>query len=42
MAGSMKNDEQLATQLVVWTSLCSIATIFATVCLLMWMGLLAV
>lgn len=42
MAGSMKNDEQLATQLVVWTSLLSIVTIFATVCLLMWMGLLAV
>jgi len=42
MAGSMKNDEQLATQLVVWTSLLSIVTIFATVCLLMWMGLIAV
>jgi predicted permease len=42
MAGSMKNDEQLATQLVVWTSLLSIVTIFATVCLLMGMGLLAV
>lgn len=42
MAGSMGNDEQLATQLVVWTSLCSIVTIFVTVCLLMWMGLLVV
>lgn len=42
MAGSMKNDEQLATQLVVWTSLLSIVTIFATVCLLMWLGLIAV
>lgn len=42
MAGSMKNDEQLATQLVVWTSLCSIVTIFLQVCLLMGMGLLAV
>ncbi len=31
MAGEMKNDEQLATQLVVWTSLCSIVTIFVTV-----------
>lgn len=31
MAGEMKNDEQLATQLVVWTSLGSIATIFVTV-----------
>ena len=42
MAGSMKNDEQLATQLVVWTSLLSIVTIFVTVCLLMWMGLIVV
>lgn len=42
MAGSMNNDEQLATQLVVWTSLCSIVTIFAQVCILMGMGLLAV
>lgn len=42
MAGSMGNDEQLATQLVVWTSLCSIVTIFTQVCLLMGMGLLAV
>jgi len=42
MAGSMKNDEQLATQLVVWTSLLSIVTLFVTVCLLMWMGLIAV
>lgn len=41
MAGQMKNDEQLATQLVVWTSLCSIATMFLTVCLLMAGGLLA-
>ncbi|MDE7082620.1 MAG: AEC family transporter [Clostridia bacterium] len=31
MAGEMHSDEQLATQLVVWTSLCSIVTIFATV-----------
>lgn len=42
MAGNMKNDEQLATQLVVWTSLLSIVTIFLTVCLLMWAGMLAV
>jgi len=34
MAGEMKNDEQLATQLVVWTSLCSIITIFVTVFLI--------
>jgi len=42
MAGSMGGDEQLATQLVVWTSLFSIVTIFAEVCMLMSMGLLAV
>ncbi len=39
MAGEMKNDEQLATQLVVWTSICSIATIFITVFLLKIFGL---
>lgn len=42
MAGEMGNDEQLATQLVVWTSVCSIATMFITVCVLMAAGLLAV
>ncbi|MDE6001034.1 MAG: AEC family transporter [Clostridia bacterium] len=42
MAGAMKNDEQLATQLVVWTSICSIVTIFVTVFILMSCGLLAV
>lgn len=42
MAGSMGADEQLATQLVVWTSVFSIGTIFAEVCILMSMGLLAV
>ena len=42
MAGSMGGDEQLATQLVVWTSIFSILTIFAEVCILMSMGLLAV
>jgi len=42
MAGSMGGDEQLATQLVVWTSLFSIVTIFAQVCILMGAGLLAV
>lgn len=41
MAGQMKNDEQLATQLVVWTSIASIATMFITVCLLMAGGFLA-
>lgn len=42
MASQMKNDEQLATQLVVWTSLCSIVTIFLQVCVLMLMGFLTV
>ena len=42
MAGAMGNDEQLATQLVVWTSVCSIMTIFLLVCGLMAAGLLAV
>ena len=42
MAGSMGNDEQLATQLVVWTSICSIVTLFLQVCILMGAGLLAV
>lgn len=40
MAGSMDNDEQLATQLLVWTSLCSIVTIFLQACILMAAGLL--
>jgi len=42
MASQMKNDEQLATQLVVWTSLCSIVTIFLQVCILMLTGFLRV
>ena len=42
MAGEMGNDEQLATQLVVWTSLLSIITVFFTVCLLLATGLLRV
>lgn len=42
MAGAMKNDEQLATQLVVWTSLGSIITLFASVFLLMSLGLITV
>lgn len=42
MAGSMGGDEQLATQLVVWTSLLSIITIFTQVCILLGLGLLAV
>lgn len=40
MAGEMKNDEQLATQLVVWTSLGSIVTIFVMVFVLMSCGIL--
>ena len=40
MAGSMGSDKQLATQLVVWTSLLSIVTIFLQVCILMAMGLI--
>lgn len=42
MAGQMGADEQLATQLVVWTSIGSILTVFMTVVILMSMGLLAV
>lgn len=42
MAGEMHNDEQLATQLVVWTSIASVVTIFAFSCLLMGLGLIAV
>ena len=42
MAGAMKNDEQLATQLVVWTSISSIFTIFLMVFLLMTFGLIVV
>ena len=41
MAGAMDNDEQLATQLVVWTSIFSVLTIFLTVCIMMPAGLLA-
>lgn len=42
MAGAMGSDEQLATQLVVWTSVFSIATIFAQVCILMAAGILRI
>ena len=42
MASSMGADEQLATQLVVWTSLLSVITIFTQVCILMAAGLLSV
>lgn len=42
MAGEMGNDEQLATQLVVWSSIASIFTMFFTVCILMATGFLAI
>ena len=42
MAKQMGSDEQLATQYVMWTSLCSVVTIFLTVCILMGVGLLRV
>ena len=42
MAGQMGCDEMLATQIVVWSSIASIFTLFLTVCLLMGMGLLIV
>lgn len=38
MAKGMGNDEQLATQLVVWTTIASGVTVFLSVCLLMSMG----
>ena len=41
MASGMKNDGQLAAQLVVWTSLFSIFTIFITICIMMPFGLLS-
>lgn len=42
MAAEMHNDAQLSTQLVVWTHIGSILTIFVTVCVLMSANLLAV
>ena len=42
MAGEMGGDDQLAGQLVVWTSVCSIFTLFITVFIFMSVGLLAV
>ena len=41
MAKGMGNDEQLATQLVVWTTLCSAITVFLGVCILMTAGYIA-
>ncbi len=40
MAGEMGGDEQLATQLVMWTSVGSVVTVFLQVCILMLAGLL--
>ena len=42
MAGEMGGDEQLAAQLVVWTSIASIVTIFVFSCILMSAGFIAV
>ena len=42
MASNMDCDKQLATQLVVWTSVVSVGTIFLTVCILMGAGLLVI
>ena len=42
MAAEMGSDEQLATQIVVWSSIGSMLTIFVSVCILMAAGLLPV
>lgn len=42
MAAGMKNDSQLATQLVVWTSAVSVITMFITICILLSAGLISV
>ena len=42
MADQMGNDGQLATQLVVWSSILSILTLFLTVCVMMFLGFLPV
>lgn len=42
MAGQMGGDEQLATQIVVWSSIGSVFTIFLQVCILMAAGLLTI
>ena len=41
MAREMKNDEQLAVQLLVWTSVVSVVTIFLIVCVMMSLGFLS-
>lgn len=40
MASSMKNDGQLAAQLVVWTSIASVFTLFVEICILLYFGLI--
>ena len=40
MASQMGGDGQLATQLVVWTSVASVVTMFAIICIVIWAGLL--
>ena len=42
VAGEMGNDEQLASQLVVWTSIGSLVTIFLFSCILMGTGLMVI
>ena len=42
MASEMGGDEQLATQIVVWTSLLSIVSLFLIICVMMALGYLAV
>ena len=42
MASQMGGDSQLATQIVMWTSISSIFTIFASACILMSTGLMPV
>lgn len=40
MAGEMGGDEELAGQLVVWTSICSVFTIFVTIVILRNIGVI--
>lgn len=42
MAGQMGSDEQLATQHLVWSSIGSVVTVFAAVCILMATGILII
>ena len=42
VAAAMGNDEQLASQMVIWTSVGSVVSIFITVCIMMSAGLLVV